>query len=65
MIKKESIYYYYKLNLILANISLLLYKFCYDNISGFYDIATIYISPYQAKNSKKAPRGLKQVSTLL
>ena len=29
------------------------------------DIATIYISPYQAKNSKKAPRGLKQVSTLL
>ena len=27
------------------------------------DIATIYISPYQAKNSKKAPRGLKQVST--
>ena len=29
------------------------------------DIATIYISPYQAKNSKKAPKGLKQVSTLL
>ena len=27
------------------------------------EIATIYISPYQAKNSKKAPRGLKQVST--
>ncbi|MDC0980952.1 toxin-antitoxin system YwqK family antitoxin [Candidatus Pseudothioglobus singularis] len=26
------------------------------------EIATIYISPYQAKNSKKAPRGLKQVS---
>ena len=29
------------------------------------DIATIYISSYQAKNSKKAPKGLKQVSTLL
>ena len=29
------------------------------------DIATIYISPYQAKNSKKAPKGLDQVSPLL
>ena len=29
------------------------------------DIATIYISPYQAKNSKKAPKGLKLVTTLL
>jgi len=28
-------------------------------------IATIYISPYQAKNSKKAPKGLTQVSPLL
>ena len=29
------------------------------------EIATIYISPYQAKNSKKAPKGLDQVSPLL
>jgi len=29
------------------------------------NIATIYISPYQAKNSKKAPKGLTQVSPLL
>ena len=29
------------------------------------EIATIYISPYQAVNSKKAPRGLNQVSPLL
>ena len=29
------------------------------------EIATIYISPYQAKNSKKAPKGLNQVSPLL
>jgi len=28
-------------------------------------ITTIYISPYQAKNSKKAPKGLTQVSPLL
>ena len=26
------------------------------------DIATIYISPYQAKNSKKAPKGLNLIS---
>ena len=29
------------------------------------ELAIIYISPYQAKNSKKAPKGLKQVSPLL
>jgi hypothetical protein len=29
------------------------------------EIAIIYISPYQAKNSKKAPKGLEQVSPLL
>jgi len=29
------------------------------------ELAIIYISPYQAKNSKKAPRGLQQVSPLL
>ena len=29
------------------------------------NIATIHISPYQAKNSKKAPKGLNQVSPLL
>jgi hypothetical protein len=29
------------------------------------ELATIYISPYQAANSKKAPKGLKQVSPLL
>ena len=29
------------------------------------EIVTIYISPYQAKNSKKAPKGLDQVSPLL
>ncbi len=29
------------------------------------ELAVIYISPYQAKNSKKAPRGLQQVSPLL
>ena len=26
------------------------------------DITTIYISPYQAKNSKKVPKGLKLIS---
>ena len=29
------------------------------------ELAVIYISPYQAVNSKKAPRGLNQVSPLL
>ena len=29
------------------------------------ELAIIYISPYQAKNSKKAPKGLQQVSPLL
>ncbi len=29
------------------------------------ELAIIYISPYQAKNSKKAPKGLLQVSPLL
>ena len=29
------------------------------------ELATIYISPYQAVNSKKAPKGLDQVSPLL
>jgi len=29
------------------------------------ELAVIYISPYQAKNSKKAPKGLQQVSPLL
>ena len=29
------------------------------------ELAVIYISPYQAKNSKKAPKGFKQVSPLL
>ena len=29
------------------------------------ELAIIYISPYQAKNSKKAPKGLEQVSLLL
>jgi len=29
------------------------------------ELAIIYISPYQAINSKKAPRGLRQVSPLL
>ena len=29
------------------------------------ELATIYISPYQAKNSSKAPIGFKQVSPLL
>ncbi len=29
------------------------------------ELAIIYISPYQAKNSKKAPKGLDQVSPLL
>jgi len=29
------------------------------------ELAIIYISPYQANNSKKAPRGLQQVSPLL
>ncbi len=29
------------------------------------ELAIIYISPYQAKNSRKAPRGFQQVSPLL
>lgn len=29
------------------------------------ELAIIYISPYQAKNSKKSPKGLQQVSPLL
>ena len=30
-----------------------------------YELAIIYISPYQARNSRKAPKGLLQVSPLL
>ena len=38
------------------------YKITHQNGS---EIATIYISPYQAINSKKAPKGFEQVSPLI
>jgi len=39
-------------------------KYSITNQNG-EEIAIIYISPYQARNSRKAPDGLKQVSPLL
>jgi hypothetical protein len=51
-------------SLVVENIKKPIDKYLITHQNGD-ELAIIYISPYQAKNSKKAPNGLKQVSPLL
>ncbi|MBS4067957.1 MAG: hypothetical protein KGZ62_05090 [Sulfurimonas sp.] len=51
-------------SMVAGNIKHPIDKYSITNQNGD-EIAIIYLSPYQARNSRKAPNGLKQVSPLL